>query len=113
MTDLMFIKTSPCLHQPFSNCTIVCCCFVARVIPEGVVCSGSPPSLHWFSFMPGACLSSGWGAQQPVCEANSRVISGHSLGEHIFVCFSPELGRRGMSLCSLNEALFSAEEMKS
>lgn len=31
----------------------------------------------------------------------------------MFVCFSPELGRRGASLCSLNEALFSGEEMKS
>lgn len=31
----------------------------------------------------------------------------------LFVCFSSELGRRWVSLCSLNEALFSAEEMKS
>lgn len=30
-----------------------------------------------------------------------------------FFCFSPELGRRGVYVCSLKEALFSAEEMES
>lgn len=74
-----------------------------------LVCAGSLSCLELVFPL----LQSGQGAQQPVCGANSRVISGHSLGEHIFVCFSPELGRRGVSLCSLNEALFSAEEMKS
>lgn len=57
-TDSRFIKTSPYLHQPLSNCAMACFCFVARATPEGAVCSGSPPSLRWFTFLPGACLSS-------------------------------------------------------
>lgn len=58
VTDSVLMKTCPCLHRPFSNCAIVRFCSVARPIPEGVVCSGSPPSLCWFTFLPGACLSS-------------------------------------------------------
>lgn len=81
-----------------------CFCFVAKVIPEGVVCSHSPPSLYWFTFMPGTCLSSvavWWGAQQPYVKPTVVLFWGICCGgTFLFVCFSPELERRGVSLYS-------------
>lgn len=75
-----------------------------------LVCAGSLSCLELVSPLP----QSGQGAQQPEHEASGPVALGNLLGEHIFVClFFSQFGRRGVSLCSLNEALFCAEEMKS
>lgn len=112
----MFIKTSPSLNRPVSNCSIVCFCFVVKVTPEGAVCSGSPPSLHWLSFMPGACLSSVAvepGSRTTCLWSQQSCYFGAFIGGAHFCLFFSWSRRRGVCLCSLNEVLFSAEEMKS
>lgn len=88
---------------------------MAKVILEGLV--ALVPLL-----VGAACLSCvellfpllhlGQGVEQLVCEANSHVILKHSVEEHIFVCFSPELGRKSVCLCSLKKILFSCKEME-
>lgn len=114
VTDSMFIKTSPSLHQPFSNCSIVCFCFVAKVIPEGVVCSGSPPGLHWLSFMPAACLSSVAVELGSVHKLSVKptvmLFWAFNGGAHLCLFFSWTKEKEHISMQL--EALFSAEEVE-